>query len=138
MPGRWGHGLGGGRASRGGRGTGGGHSTGGGRGYRGDGRGNSNVLPPSVQDQADAAAAAAAGAFARQGATREDNNMKRPTDVAEGSGLNKGTVAGKKSKGVLCFCICDEEHLTLTCPLLHAPRPAAMFCGFAGDHLGFF
>ncbi|XP_062193555.1 uncharacterized protein LOC133896950 [Phragmites australis] len=44
---------------------------------------------------------------------------------------------GKKSI-ILCYQICEEEHFTPQCPLLRAPKPSAIFCGFAGDGLGFF
>jgi hypothetical protein len=43
----------------------------------------------------------------------------------------------KKKKTLRCS-ICPGEHFTTACPQLHGPKPAATFCGLAGDGLGFF
>ncbi|RCV18374.1 hypothetical protein SETIT_3G296100v2 [Setaria italica] len=50
-----------------------------------------------------------------------------------------GEPVSKKKKKFVLYCeICEEEHFTNQCPLLHGPKPAATYCGPAGDGLGFF
>jgi hypothetical protein len=44
----------------------------------------------------------------------------------------------QRKKRLLRCAICSGEHFTSTCPQLHGPKPAATFCGLAGDGLGFF
>lgn len=75
----------------------------------------------------------------------EEHN-RQAKEKGEGSltGKHKGTkMAGepaprKKKKFVLCCEICEDEHFTSQCPLLHGPKPSATYCGLAGDRLGFF
>jgi hypothetical protein len=43
-----------------------------------------------------------------------------------------------KKKRLLRCSICSGEHFTSSCPQLHGDKPAATFCGLAGDGLGFF
>jgi hypothetical protein len=43
-----------------------------------------------------------------------------------------------KKKRVLRCSICSGDHFTSSCPQLHGHKPAATFCGLAGDGLGFF
>jgi hypothetical protein len=43
-----------------------------------------------------------------------------------------------KKKRVLRCSICSGDHFTSSCPQLNGHKPAATFCGLAGDGLGFF
>ncbi|GJN28996.1 hypothetical protein PR202_gb17181 [Eleusine coracana subsp. coracana] len=62
----------------------------------------------------------------------EDPSKKRPADPEL---VNNDK--GKKQRDELCCEVCEAEHLTAECPIYLGPKPAAIFCGFAGD-LGFF
>uniref|UniRef100_K3Y3C6 DUF4283 domain-containing protein n=1 Tax=Setaria italica TaxID=4555 RepID=K3Y3C6_SETIT len=66
---------------------------------------------------------------------------KAPADDHNRQGKEKPAgepVSKKNKKFVLCCEICEEEHFTNQCPLLHGPKPAATYCGLAGDGLRFF
>jgi hypothetical protein len=81
---------------------------------------------------------------ANQGTNTGKGIAEEQNKQAHASLKNKGTepvgepASKKKKKFVLCCEICEGEHFTSQCPLLHGPKPMATFCGLAGDGLGFF
>ncbi|TVU42498.1 hypothetical protein EJB05_08907, partial [Eragrostis curvula] len=133
--GREGHGHG----DRGGRGTDGGaegRSAGGPRTVGGHGSGDGQSNAPAGRGGGNSThghQSRGGHAGKKQTEAHDRNKGKQVTDVGEPS-----EEPATKKKKVLCCEICEEEHLTPHCPLLFGPKPSAVFCGLAGDGLGFF
>jgi hypothetical protein len=65
----------------------------------------------------------------------EDAEKKRLTDTTI---IPLVDDTGKRRREELCCEICEDDHMSMDCPVYNGPKPHAIICGFAGGDSGFF
>jgi hypothetical protein len=111
------------------------------RGHAAEGRGFINAMPPPASIGSRGISSGLTGASKQSTSADWKNLDQSESSNANNDAKHKGPAiiepAAKKKK-IVCCVICEEDHFTNQCPLLHGPKPTTQFCGLAGEGLGVF